>query len=477
MLPTLRMLLGLICIAFLNRHCYGYSSRQMPMFAEAACFRIAHVLSPASAVYYPGEPLYEKGVYHYAISSTQPSKCVVEAGTPSDVGKTLVILGKTRTPFAVKSGGHATNPGFSSTPDVHISLYRLSEVKYDPELQTATIGTGLIWDDVYAALEPFGVSVLGGRVTGIGVGGFILGGGYSWQTNQFGLAIDNVVGFELVQPNGQIVDVTKQSDPELFFGLKGGFNNFGIVTKFTLKTHPQGPVWGGSIYNLEVTMPAVKAATVAFQQTVTDPQASLIMTYNYVPSLEQIVVTQLMFYDGPVPPAGIFDAFIAIPAIQSDVTTQSFLSFIKASPANTTIGGRAVYQGFPIMSLTPTLSDIMLNESKFWGMALAEKSQVSLSYDIELFLPSIYSHTSDKSAYPPRRDIPFQPFNMAYTWNSSEFDTDFHAAAAASSEYIVKAAIGRVRLSSFMRPAIPTMLLLEHRWSRCMEPTYPLSAR
>lgn len=75
-------------------------------------------------------------------------------------------------------------------------------------------------------------------------------------------------------------------------------------------------------------------------------------------------------------------------------------------------------------------------------MALAEKSQVSLSYDIELFLPSIYSHTSDKSAYPPRRDIPFEPFNMAYTWNSSEFDADFHAAAAASSEYIVKAAIG-----------------------------------
>lgn len=109
-------------------------------------------------------------------------------------------------------------------------------------------------------------------------------------------------------------------------------------------------------------MPAVKAATVAFQRTVTDPKASLIMTYNYVPSLDQvsyisymrgelvivwinlqfsqIVVTQLMFYDGPIPPAGIFDAFVAIPAIQSDVTTQSFLSFIKASPANTTIGGR-----------------------------------------------------------------------------------------------------------------------------------------
>lgn len=105
----------------------------------------------------------------------------------------------------------------------------------------------MIWDDVYAALEPFGVNVLGGRVSGIGVGGFLLGGGeflrnesrasclillvyvpagYSWMSNQFGLAIDNVVAFELVQPNGHIITVTNSSDPELFFGLKGGMNNF-----------------------------------------------------------------------------------------------------------------------------------------------------------------------------------------------------------------------------------------------------------
>lgn len=123
-------------------------------------------------------------------------------------------------------------------------MYRFSEINYNASSQTVDVGAGLIWDDVYAALEPLGVNVVGGRVTGIGVAGFTLGGGtlsissykhpysrlicpgYSWKTNQYGLAVDNVVAFRLVQPNGKVVQVTEVSDPELFFGLKGGQNNF-----------------------------------------------------------------------------------------------------------------------------------------------------------------------------------------------------------------------------------------------------------
>lgn len=106
----------------------------------------------------------------------------------------LCIVGSTRTPFAVshialcltdeslkktqiKGGGHTANPKFSSTTGVQISMYRFSDVVYNPDSQTADIGAGLIWDDVYAALEPHGVNVVGGRVRGIGVAGFTLGGG------------------------------------------------------------------------------------------------------------------------------------------------------------------------------------------------------------------------------------------------------------------------------------------------------------
>jgi len=118
-------------------------------------------------------------------------------------------------------------------------MYRFADVVYNEGTQTADVGAGLVWDEVYAALEPHGVNVVGGRTLGVGVAGFALGGGlfgyskihaqkvliiyvagYSWKTNQYGLTIDTVTAFELVKPDGNVVTVTKASDPDLFFGLK-----------------------------------------------------------------------------------------------------------------------------------------------------------------------------------------------------------------------------------------------------------------
>ncbi len=116
-------------------------------------------------------------------------------------------------------------------------MTRFNQVTYHAETSTVDIGTGLVWDDVYSALEPYGVSVAGGRVTGVGVAGFTLGGGewrrpsrrlsnylvppgYSWLTNLHGLTVDTVTAFELVLPNGQVMEITNDSVPDLFFGLK-----------------------------------------------------------------------------------------------------------------------------------------------------------------------------------------------------------------------------------------------------------------
>jgi FAD/FMN-containing dehydrogenase len=89
----------------------------------------------------------------------------------------LRVLGVTRTPFAVKGGGHATNQGWSSTTGVHISTARFNQINYDKKTKTVSIGAGLIWDDVYDALTPHNVTVVGGRSSGVGVAGFTLGGG------------------------------------------------------------------------------------------------------------------------------------------------------------------------------------------------------------------------------------------------------------------------------------------------------------
>ncbi|KAF5337648.1 hypothetical protein D9758_013014 [Tetrapyrgos nigripes] len=118
-----------------------------------------------SGVYYSSDPEYTKGNHHFMTSSEEESSCVVEPGTAQDLGK------------IVKGGGHCSNPNCSSTVGVQIAMSRFSDVNYDANAQTVEIGTGLIWDDVYNILIPQGVNVVGGRVSGVGVAGFTLGGG------------------------------------------------------------------------------------------------------------------------------------------------------------------------------------------------------------------------------------------------------------------------------------------------------------
>ncbi|KIO08632.1 hypothetical protein M404DRAFT_367347 [Pisolithus tinctorius Marx 270] len=164
-----------------------------PTSAANACQQIAASVSTASGVFYPGTLPYPRDVTHWASSSSQNATCSFEPGTAEDLGKALNVISTLRTPFAVKGGGHTTNPGFSSTTGVQIALSRFSDVVYDPESQTATIGAGLTWDTVYAALDPLGVNVVGARGPGVGVAGLSLGGGMYdrvWAINNFVLRTD-----------------------------------------------------------------------------------------------------------------------------------------------------------------------------------------------------------------------------------------------------------------------------------------------
>ncbi|PLB48628.1 FAD-binding domain-containing protein [Aspergillus steynii IBT 23096] len=95
----------------------------------------------------------------------------------------------------------------------------------------------MTWYDVYSALEPYGRMAIGGRLKTIGVPGLTLIGGVHYFTNKYGFAMDNVVKYEVVLGNGTQVVASRTSHPDLFWALKGGANNYGIVTKFSLKTH------------------------------------------------------------------------------------------------------------------------------------------------------------------------------------------------------------------------------------------------
>ncbi|KAF8495559.1 FAD-binding domain-containing protein [Russula emetica] len=375
------------------------------------CNQIATSISNASVVYY---------------SPWRNPACSVEPGTAQDVG----VIG----------GGHATNPGFSSTTGVQIAMTRFNQVIVNKTASLVEVGAGLIWDDVYKALEGTGLNVVGGRVSGVGVAGFTLGGGYSWKTNQYGLMVDNIESFELVLPNGTIQTVTSQNE-DLWFGLRGGFNNFGIVTKFVLQAHPQGDVWGGFVIIPSLFFDEVNAAILKFQQEVTDPKAMVLPTYNTVGDIPSIEV--LMFYDGPERPPGIFDDFINYLEIPVIETSASFLEFLKVLPSSDPFAGpRAYFSTLSVFQYSASLLNVIVNETLFWGDVLSKMDKGgAVSYDVEPFDPGLFNHSNTPSAYPPDRSRALFPTNIYFAWTSSSKDTDVAAAILQSTNTIRSAAI------------------------------------
>ncbi|KAJ3518855.1 hypothetical protein NMY22_g13470 [Coprinellus aureogranulatus] len=407
------------------------------------CSQIADSISSAEFVYYPGDATFERLSSHWAPSSSQVPTCVVEPQTPLDVSEILTIVGDTRTPFAVQGGGHTRNPGFSSTIGVHISMNGFRSIRYDPTSQTAEIGAGLRWQEVYAELEPYGVSVVGGRVPGPGVSGFTLGGGYGWRTNQFGLTLDTVTAFELVTPTGEVVTVTEISDSQLFFALRGSGNNFGIVTKFTLRTFPQGQVWGGMItYAAPDTFSAIAAAIATFSSQVQDPKASMLGTvifYGGVVStsplealarLNSRISRSSTFNCSTMDPARLrafFDDFLGIPSVENSVRSQSWVSFINSMPAPFA-GTRGASTTLAVPEYSNDFLQLVTNITFATGAELTPRSLTFMTLVAEPFVPDALSHSSSPSAYPWTRSTLYTPLSIVMVWTDETQDDVFYDA-------------------------------------------------
>ncbi|KAJ5669171.1 FAD-binding domain-containing protein [Penicillium macrosclerotiorum] len=170
--------------------------------------------------------------------------CRVEPSSAADVAKILEVLVAHWCYFSVKGGGHSRNPGDSnSVGGVTVDLDRLKSVDILQGGTMARVGGGATSLQVYEALGSQNLSFVGGRVGSVGIGGFTLGGGTSPFSNKYGWSLDNIYEYEVVLANGTITIASETHNPDLYFALRGGGNNFGIVTAFTMRTFLQGPVF------------------------------------------------------------------------------------------------------------------------------------------------------------------------------------------------------------------------------------------
>jgi FAD/FMN-containing dehydrogenase len=147
---------------------------------------------------------------------------------------------------AVRSGGHSV-AGMSICEDgILIDLSGMKGIDVDPQARTARAGGGLLWGEFDAATQEHGMHTPGGRVTTTGVGGFTTGGGYGWTSSKYGLTCDNLISAEVVTADGEVLTASADENPDLFWGIKGGACNFGVVTNFEFRLYPLGPtIFGG----------------------------------------------------------------------------------------------------------------------------------------------------------------------------------------------------------------------------------------
>ncbi|MFO7847333.1 MAG: FAD-binding oxidoreductase [Balneolaceae bacterium] len=159
---------------------------------------------------------------------------------------------------SIRSGGHS-GPGLALVDDgMVIDLSPMKDIQVDPKRKTVKVEAGCTWGEVDAATHEFGLATVSGIISTTGVGGLTLGGGHGYLTRKYGLTIDNLVSADVVLADGSLVHASENENADLFWALRGGGGNFGVVTSFEYQLHPVKNVIAGPMFwpidQLENTM-------------------------------------------------------------------------------------------------------------------------------------------------------------------------------------------------------------------------------
>ena len=281
----------------------------------------------------------EREASYWAPNAAIGPSCILHAESTEDVSRGIRALASSGSDFAVRSGGHNQWAGGSNVEDgVTIDLGGMKDVTYDAETNVASIPPGPRWGDVFAYLDQFGVAPAGGRDANVGIGGFLTGGGYAYLTSRVGFGCDTVVNFEVVLADGSVINANLSENSDLFKALKGGWANFGIVTRFDVQTFPIGPVWGSNQIHDGTVGDQVAEALVKFtDENHNSPEAAHIVlrTYNTVAPQDIGMITVMVDTEG-VEGAPIFKDIQSIPGetVSNQFTTLGDLGEQGVDPSD-----------------------------------------------------------------------------------------------------------------------------------------------
>jgi FAD/FMN-containing dehydrogenase len=213
--------------------------------AAAAARDLSAVLDPAR-VLLPG-PAYDKAVRIWNGAVAHRPALIARCETPAEVQAAVGTARARALALSVLGGGHNWAGWAVRDGGLLIDLAGMRQVTVDAPARVATVAGGATEGDVIATTSPHGLAAVTGTVGTVGMAGLTLGGGYSPLSGRFGLALDNLVGAEVVLADGRLVTADAAHEPDLFWALRGGGGNFGVVTAMRVRLHPVSTVIAGFI--------------------------------------------------------------------------------------------------------------------------------------------------------------------------------------------------------------------------------------
>lgn len=184
---------------------------------------------------------------------------IARCRTTEDVIEAVNFARNNNILLSIRGSGHNVAGNAVVEGGLMIDLSRMKDIQVDPENQRATAQPGVVFGEMDEATQPFGLAAPGGIVSETGIAGLTLGGGFGWLSRKFGFTCDNLISAEVVTANGELVTASESENPDLFWGIRGGGGNFGVVTSFEFQLQPVGPevLAGMTIYPLEDAVEAL----------------------------------------------------------------------------------------------------------------------------------------------------------------------------------------------------------------------------
>lgn len=204
-------------------------------------------------VYAPGTTEYDEARTMFNSMFDRRPALIVRCATSEDVVSALNYGRSNDLEVTVYGGGHGVAGTAVADGALCIDLRGMKRVQVDLASRTVQVEAGCTWGELDAATQADGLAVTGGRVTTTGVAGLALGSGSGWLERSFGYTCDNLLSAQVVTADGRVVTASSEENPDLFWGIRGGGGNFGIVTEFTLRVHPVGPLLLGGMLLFDAT--------------------------------------------------------------------------------------------------------------------------------------------------------------------------------------------------------------------------------